>query len=182
MQSKKHCVSLWKHPGTSSNFLVHLFLNDLFTSFFLQTEILTHTLKKCETKITHSRISFHVRSCIVFFGIQTGENQMYFPPFWVLFPSCLEWISFKIFQTSKQAWCLFSFFLHFHTLLYKSLQPMTPRMQLHPLPSPELLFFLKELIKSFSQSAGTFHAQRMFISSGILRMHLEAGLKHQQHE
>lgn len=85
----------------------------------------------------------------------------------------------KIMQTSKQAWCLFPFSPHFHILLYKSLQPMTPRVQLHPLPSQALLFFPKELIWSCCQPAGTFHAQRMFICSGILRLHHEGGLKNQ---
>lgn len=56
---------------------------------------------------------------------------------------------------------------------------MTPRVQLHPLPSQALLFFPKDLVRSCCQPAGTFHAQRMFICSGILRMHHEGGLKNQ---
>lgn len=40
-------------------------------------------------------------------------------------------------------------------------------------------FFIKELIKSCSQSANTFHTQRMLICSGILRIQCEGGLKKQ---
>lgn len=106
---------------------------------------------------------------------------MYFPLFFSFFIPIMSRIGFlkKIMQTSKQAWCLFPFSPHFHILLYKSLQPMTPRVQLHPLPSQALLFFPKELIWSCCQPAGTFHAQRMFICSGILRLHHEGGLKNQ---